>query len=229
MAAAWLSRLFERLGSARPSGAARSAQAERVDAVWARRASLGSASALFSALGEALGRGPADDEAIRRLAEHLRGGFGTQSALRGGHVEEHLALWRRVADESGHPHARGFHADTLLACGRPAEAMAEFARAFAVDPTLLHEFGDELYEVTRELGGVAWLDYRVACLRAALAAGPGPLPDDDEIRELYGELCDDHADDAEALARIREVGRQIDDAVARGDLPRAMVRRRPRR
>jgi hypothetical protein len=227
MAGAWLRRLFDRLGAARPAAEVRSAQAERVDAVWEGRRELGSASALFDALRGAVGRGPLDDAAVRRLAGHLRGGFGSEYASRGGHVEEHIALWRDLADRSANPAARGFLADCLLAAGRPTEAMAEFAAAFAADPGLLHEFGDELADAIRGIGGEAWLDYRLACLRAALAVG-GDDDDADQVRELYGELCEEHRAEPASLDRIRAVGRQIEEAVARGDLPRALVRRGPR-
>lgn len=79
-------------------------------------------------------------------------------------------------------------------------------------------------------GGEVWLALRLGWLRAALAeqrrrAGDG---EDDGIRELYGELLDEHRDQPAALARIREVGRLIDEAVERGDLPRALIRRAPR-
>ena len=78
-------------------------------------------------------------------------------------------------------------------------------------------------------GGAVWLALRLGWLRAALGdrrqRGVGH---DDGIRELYGELLDEHRDQPEALAQIREVGRLIDEAVERGDLPRALIRRAPR-
>lgn len=237
--AAWLTRLLERLGASRPAGPA-SVQAERIDAVWAGRASLASASALFEALDRAVGPGPLDPAAVRRLAGHLRGGFGSEYAARGGHVEEHIAFWRRLADRTGHPAARGFLADCLLAAGRPGEAFDAFGQAFAVEPSLVHDFGDELEGVARSAGGAPWLDYRLACLHAALVAideadlvpaesPPGFAEDDgEEIRERYGELCEEYRADPAALSRIREVGRRIDAAVERGALPRALVRRAPR-
>jgi hypothetical protein len=232
VATSWFRRLFDRLG-ARPQTLGASAQADRIEAVWRRRRELESAAALFHALRRAIGTGPLELAAIRQLAGNLRGGFGSEYAARGGHVEEHIAFWRELAErerdrEDGDgAAARAFLADCLLAAGRLPEALAEFARAFAVEPTLLHEFGEELLEVTRKAGGAPWLDYRLACLRAAIAMG-GDGEDGDEVRELYGELCDEYRGDPTALAGIRAVGREIDQAVARGDLPRALVRRGPR-
>jgi tetratricopeptide (TPR) repeat protein len=233
MAVAWLRRLFERLGAARPPAGGGSAQAERVDRVWQGRGALGSAAALFEALRRAIGDGPVEADALRRLADHLRGGFGSEYAARGGHVEEHIEFWRALAGRDGGAAARGFLADCLLAAGRREEAMAEFDRAFTAEPALVLEFGDELYEVAREVGGPAWVGYRLACLRVALAALGDPRARDDEdadqIREMYGELCEDHRGDPTAEARVREVGREIEAAVERGALPRALVRRTARR
>ncbi len=81
-------------------------------------------------------------------------------------------------------------------------------------------------------GGQVWLALRLGWLRAALAEqrrrGGGGGGDGDGIRELYGELLEEHRGEPAALARIREVGRLIDEAVERGDLPRALIRRAPR-
>jgi hypothetical protein len=92
------------------------------------------------------------------------------------------------------------------------------------------------------MGGDVWLDYRLAGLRAALDAGSpntgspsagianaGMIDDGgDWVREAYGELLEEHRDHPARLARIRHVGRLIDEAVERGDLPRALIRRGPR-
>jgi hypothetical protein len=77
------------------------------------------------------------------------------------------------------------------------------------------------------------LEVRLAALRAQLAAVPTGDPEEDgvagdQVREAYGELLDEHRADPESLSRIREVGRLIDLAVERGDLPRALIRRGPR-
>ena len=77
------------------------------------------------------------------------------------------------------------------------------------------------------------LDARLAALRAQLAALPTGDPDGDgeaadQVREAYGELLDEYRADPASLTRIREVGRLIEQAVERGDLPRALIRRGPR-
>src|SRR5690606_17521895 len=140
--------------------------------------------------------------------------FGSEYASLGGHVDLHINFWRDLSDRS--PAARAFLADCLLANHQATEAMAEFARAFAADPLLLHEFGHDLLDVARDLGRPAWL-----------VVGGGD-EDADAVRELYGELCDEYRGDPTALAGIRAVGREIDQAVVRGELPRALVRRAPR-
>jgi hypothetical protein len=128
-------------------------------------------------------------------------------------------------------HARARRADGLMAAGRRDEAMAEYLAVFARDPGLLVELGAELEAVAAEMGGDVWLDFRLAGLRAALeVAGQDRSGDVDTdwVREAYGEMVEEHRDDAARLARIREVGRLIDAAVERGDLPRALIRRGPR-
>jgi hypothetical protein len=76
------------------------------------------------------------------------------------------------------------------------------------------------------------LEVRLATLLAQLTALPGGDPDEDgeagdQVREAYGELLDEYRADPASLSRIREVGRLIEQAVERGDLPRALIRRGP--
>ena len=66
--------------------------------------------------------------------------------------------------------------------------------------------------------------YRLACLQAALADYQDSS-DDDYIREIYSELLEEYAGDEPAMSQIRPLGTIIDEAVASGSLPRAMVRR----
>jgi hypothetical protein len=122
-------------------------------------------------------------------------------------------------------HARARRADALLAAGRKADAMAEYLAVFARDPGLLVELGAEVERVACDLGGDVWLEYRLLALRAGLE---GAADDADWVREAYGEILEEHRDDPARVARIRAVGRLIDAAVTRGDLPRALVRRAPR-
>lgn len=106
--------------------------------------------------------------------------------------------------------------------------MAGYLAVFARDPGLLVELGGELEPVAAELGGDVWLEFRLLGLRAGLEGAPRSTDDADWVREAYGELLEEFRGDAVRLARIRAVGRLIDAAVERGDLPRALVRRAPR-
>lgn len=150
-----------------------------------------------------------------------------------GHLRDRLRAPGREPAGSAVDHqlqARAGRAAALLASGRREEAMAEYLAVLARDPGLLVELGDEPERVAAELGGEVWLEYRLLALRAALDA-PGAAEadgDTDWVREVYGELLEEHRGDRARLARIRAVGRLIDAAVARGDLPRALVRRAPR-
>ena len=128
---------------------------------------------------------------------------------------------------------RARRADALLAAGRREEGMAEYLEIFARDPGLLVELGPGVEQVAAEMGGDVWLDFRLVGLRAALDVAAAALAVDDDgdtewVREAYGELLEEHRDDGARLSRIREVGRLIDAAVERGDLPRALFRRGPR-
>lgn len=150
-----------------------------------------------------------------------------------GHLRDRLrAPGREPARPGGagdaELHALARRADGLLAAGRRDEAMTEYLAVFARDPGLLVELGGELERVAAEMGGDVWLDYRLAGLRAALEDAGHGGDDADWVREVYGELLEEHRDDAARLARIRAVGRLIDAAVERGDLPRALIRRGPR-
>lgn len=147
-----------------------------------------------------------------------------------GHLRD---LLRAPGREPGPPvpvmdadlRARLRRADALLAADRPEEAMADYLAVFARDPGLFVELGVELEQVAARIGGDVWLEYRLLGLRAALEAAGD---DGDWVREAYGELLEEHRGDPARLARIRAVGRLIDAAVERGDLPRALIRRGPR-
>ncbi|HEU5060682.1 MAG TPA: hypothetical protein VFU21_29325 [Kofleriaceae bacterium] len=145
-----------------------------------------------------------------------------------GHLRDRLRAPGREPAADPHLEARARRADGLLAAGRREEAVAEYLEVFARDPGLMVELGPGIEQVAAELGGDMWLDFRLAGLRAALEVAGDDDADTDWVREAYGELLEEHRDDGARLARIREVGRLIDAAVARGDLPRALIRRGPR-
>jgi hypothetical protein len=70
----------------------------------------------------------------------------------------------------------------------------------------------------------AALEQAIGELRAALAAPP----EDDSIRERYGELVDRHRDDPEAMEQLRTLGDEIRTLEDAGVLPSALVIRAPR-
>lgn len=241
---AWLHHLLDRLRGAHAPRAG--AQERRVLAIVTRRDSFADERAFLDALSDelAIAQGaspgaadagePIEERTVEVLAAHLLGPGGEGIDRLRPQLGRHVDFWSRLAAQSGIPLARACHADLLL-LGRDRErALDEFLEALEADPTLV-QFRSEFAELARERGGEAHMRYRMACLRGALAGyRPDGEPDladddgDDYVRELYGELLEDHRGDAEALARIRELGALIDQAVDRGELPRAIVRRGPR-
>jgi hypothetical protein len=75
-----------------------------------------------------------------------------------------------------------------------------------------------------EVGGAAALRWRLAVVRALIASSP----DDDSVREAYGELVDRYRDDAAALATIKPLGDEIRQLEAAGTLPSTLVARSER-
>ena len=69
------------------------------------------------------------------------------------------------------------------------------------------------------------LEQDLAALRALLDAPP----EDDSVRELYGELVDRYRDDPDSLAQLRPIGDQIRKLEADGKLPSTLVVRSDRR
>jgi len=68
------------------------------------------------------------------------------------------------------------------------------------------------------------LEQDLAALRALLAAPP----QDDSVRELYGELVDRYRDEPDSLAKLRPIGDEIRKLEADGKLPSTLVVRAPR-
>jgi hypothetical protein len=69
------------------------------------------------------------------------------------------------------------------------------------------------------------LRWRIAVLRAVMSAPP----DDDAVRELYGELVDRYRDQPARLAALRPLSDEIRRLEADGTLPRTLVARSDRR
>ena len=105
--------------------------------------------------------------------------------------------------------------------------LAELAARIETDPAALaahREAGDQL---ALELGGEVALRWRLAVVRALIAAPPGPDPD--AVREAYGELVDRYRDDAKSLAIIKPLGDEIRRRESDGSLPSTLVVRSDRR
>ena len=91
------------------------------------------------------------------------------------------------------------------------------------DPSALDRgAGDKLAE---EVGGELALRWRMGVVKALMAVPP----DQDAVREAYGELVDRYRDDSEALALIKPLGDEIRKRESDGSLPSTMSVRSNRR
>lgn len=107
----------------------------------------------------------------------------------------------------------------------PSARLAALVASCEADPAQLpasRRAGDKL---AAEAGGEVALRWRLAVLRATIASPP----DDDAVRELYGELCDRYRDDPKSLAIIKPLGDEIRRLEQAGALPSTMVARSERR
>tara|TARA_R110002096_G_scaffold434832_4_gene658174 strand:+ start:7035 stop:7715 length:681 start_codon:yes stop_codon:yes gene_type:complete len=170
---------------------------------------------------------PLADPDLRVLLRELRGIRGAEQALAQGELAEQSEFWLGLAARTGSAYAHACYGDTLLVGGQNAEAVEAFALSLELAPELLPEIAQDLDDVARDVGGAPWLHFCLAKL-AALIGGQAD-PDDDESRELYSELLEEFSGDSEALARIHYHGQVLEEAVKRGDMPRAMVLRSGKR
>lgn len=101
--------------------------------------------------------------------------------------------------------------DLIDRCSRdPKAALASQAR------------GDALAE---RVGGDVAFSWRCALVRAAIAA----QPDDDLVRELYGELVDRYRSEPPRMVALKALGDEIRKLEADGTLPSTLVVRSDRR
>ncbi|HSD87176.1 MAG TPA: hypothetical protein VLB44_06660 [Kofleriaceae bacterium] len=107
----------------------------------------------------------------------------------------------------------------------PQARLSALAARVEADPAALgggaRKAGDAL---AHEVGGEVALRWRIAVIRALIAAPP----DGDAVREAYGELVDRYRDDAKALAAIKPIGAEIRRRESDGSLPSVLVARAPR-
>ncbi|TMQ10746.1 MAG: hypothetical protein E6J90_35915 [Deltaproteobacteria bacterium] len=105
------------------------------------------------------------------------------------------------------------------------ERLVALAAAIEADPAALagvRQDGDALAERIDDDAALRW---RIAVVRAVMAAPP----DGDAVRELYGELVDRYREQPARLAQLRPLGEEIRRREADGTLPRALVARSDRR
>jgi hypothetical protein len=119
------------------------------------------------------------------------------------------------------------HATLAPVSGDPTArltALTARCEADPADPANLaeREVGDALAD---EVGGELALRWRLAVMRALIAAPP----DGDAVREAYGELVDRYRDDDASLAKIRPLGQEIRRRESDGSLPSVLVARSDRR
>ena len=106
------------------------------------------------------------DDSLSLLEHELRGGYGWEYTKIQNEYEEHIAFWRSLVNSfSDQPKLLGILADTLLLAGRRDEALDVFLQAFHQDPTLVYEFGGELYDFYLEEGAEQWLEYQLVLVR----------------------------------------------------------------
>lgn len=109
--------------------------------------------------------------------------------------------------------------------------LAALAARIEADPAALAELrrdGDALADEADRAGVLdvdTALRWRIAVLHAVIAAPP----DDDAVRELYGELVDRYRDQPDRLAVLRPLGDEIRRLEADGTLARSLVARSDRR
>lgn len=107
----------------------------------------------------------------------------------------------------------------------PTARLTELVARCEADPALSardRHTGDKLAD---QLGGALALRWRIAVIRALMAAPP----DSDAVREAYGELVDRYRGDKAALAQVKPIGDEIRRRESDGSLPSAMVARSNRR
>lgn len=103
--------------------------------------------------------------------------------------------------------------------------LAALAARIAADPGALAAVRGDGDALAEELDGDDALRWRLAVIRAVIAAPP----DGDAVRELYGELVDRYRDQPDRLAQLRPIGDEIRRREAEGTLARSMVARSNRR
>jgi hypothetical protein len=226
----WLERLRGAISSAgrSPDRAPDTEQARRVAAALGERVLFASESSWLDALLACLGDDPIDVRTI----DHLVGALkvpGFYGELADDEAAAHLAFWRRLAERHpGDPVLLAHFAEVEVTLGEPADGLRRLIDAFDRRPELFMEFGWDLEDDARALGGEPLFRWQLHLLRWFISHSEH-LESGDEAREVYGTLLEEYADDAARLAQLHPLGDEIQRLEQAGDLPRAMVVRRRRR
>jgi hypothetical protein len=204
-------------------------QSRRVETALMDRSLFSSEIARLDAASAAIGDGTLDPRSL----DHLVAAFkppGFAAELTEEEAAAHLAFWRRVAArEPTDPVLQAHLAEVELTLGDPADGVRRFLDVFDLRPELFYEFGWDLEDDARVLGGDLLFRWQIHHLRWFLHAAAEHTDSGDEARELYGTLLDEYREDEPRLAIVRRFGEEIARLEAAGDLPRAMVVRRKRR
>lgn len=108
---------------------------------------------------------------------------------------------------------------------RDAQRLAALAERAEADANVVPALRSEGDALASKVGGDEAWRWRVAVMRATMQSPP----DDDAVRELYGELVDRYRDDPVRLAALRPFGDEIRRLEAEGTLPSVLVVRSDRR
>ena len=204
-------------------------QSRRVETALMDRALFSSDIARLEAAAAALGDGPVDPRSL----DHLVAAFkapGFASEVTEDEAAAHITFWRAVAARDPvDPIVQAHLAEVEMTLGDPADGVRRFLDVFDARAELFYEFGWDLEDDARVLGGDLLFRWQIHHLRWFLHSAAEHADSGDEAREIYGTLLDEYRDDPPRLAIVQRFGDEIRRLEAAGDLPRAMVVRRKRR
>jgi hypothetical protein len=112
-----------------------------------------------------------------------------------------------------------------MAAPSASDRLAALVARAEADPGALLAEREAADALATEVGGELALRWRIALVRALVAAPP----DGDAVREAYGELVDRYRDDAAAMTQIKPLGDDIRRRESDGSLPSVLVARSERR
>lgn len=204
------------------------AQSRRVETVLVDRSLFASEAGRLDVVLEAIGEAPVDPRTLEHLVGVLKAP-GVYDDLGEGEARAHLGFWRALVARQPDDAVLAAHlADVEMALGETAAGMARFVEVFERKADLFFEFGWDLEDDARAIGGDILFRWQVQLLRWFLQAAADHLESGEEVRELYGSLLDEYRDQPERLAVLHPFGDEIHRLEVAGDLPRAMVVRRRR-